>query len=245
MKKWLWTLMAFVSFFSLGSWMTQQEARAQEVQFELLGALGAGSSYLDNNALGSTEFNVVGGLHLSVLFRFDVGVGVGLNFNWKMLNQRVEESQLNYALEIRNREFTLQHPSFGVTFRYLIAKIFDVGLWLNYGFGSAKIDYKRGSMNTTVADAFGLISNGRRANLDWDLQSFEIGISGSFAWEIPSLPALSVLIGLEAFLDASRMMAADSTLSNARDMKGKHLDENSVTTLGLMLSFGARYDVGF
>ena len=244
-KKWLWTLMALVCFFSLGSWMTQREAQAQEVQFELLGTLGAGSSILDNKALGDTEFNILGGLHFSTLFRFDVGVAIGLNFNWTMLNQRLDESKLTYALEIRDREFTLQHPSFGVTFRYLIKDIFDLGLWLNYGFGNAKIDFRKGSMNETVAEAYGLIHNNRRANLKWDLQSFELGVSGYFAWDIPSLPELSIIVGLQGFFDVSRMRSSDSTLSDARDMSGKHLDENSVSTVGFMVVFGGRYNLKF
>ena len=253
MKKWLLALVAFVTFFSFGGWMTQNEAQAQEVEFELLGKLGGGSSYLGNKSLGDTEFNVLGGLDLTVLCRFDLGIGIGLNFNWTMLSQRMDETKLNYALEMRDREFTLQHPSFGVAFRYLIKDIFDVGLWLNYGFGSAKIDYRKDNangrsngMNEKVAQAYGLIdSNNRRANLKWDLQSFEIGIVGAFAWRLPAVPELSILVGLQMFLDASRMIASDQTLAEAVDMKGEHLDENSETTLGIMLVFGARYDLRF
>jgi hypothetical protein len=234
-----------VTIFSFGSLMTQKEAQAQQVEFELLGKFGAGNSYLDVSSLGVPEFNVLGGLQMSVLCRFDLGLAIGLNFNWTMLHQRIGETQLNYALEWRNREMTIQHPSFGVAFRYMIYDLFDIGLWLNYGFGSNEIEYKKGSQNDMVASAYGMMANNRRANLDWDLQSFEIGLAGIFSWRIPAVPELNVLVGLQLFLDASRMLAADSTLTEARDIHGNNLDENTLTTIGFMLVFGARYDLKF
>lgn len=245
MKKWLLTLMAFVTFFSFGGLMSQNEAQAQEVEFELLGKLGGGSTYFKNASLGDSEFNILGGLQMTVLCRFDLGLAIGVNFNWSMINQRLDETQLNYALEWKDREVTVQHPSFGVAFRYILLDMLDLGLWVNYGFGSVAIDYRKGTMNETVASAYGLMANGRRSNLKWDLQSFEMGVMGEFAWHIPAVPELAILVGLQLYLDASRMLASDSTLSEARDMHNNKLDENSVTTIGFMVVFGARYDLRF
>ena len=97
MKKYFLTLLAFVLFFSFASMTTPQTAQAEEVQFELLGKLGGGNNSLEKESLGDPLFDVAGGLQLSAIFRFDMGVGVGINFNWTMLDQLMANSQLIFT----------------------------------------------------------------------------------------------------------------------------------------------------
>ena len=238
MKKTLGMLLALVVFLTFGSFVMQHEAQAEEVQFELLGKVGGTSSTFDKASLGDPIFDVSGGLDFSVLFRFPVGVGIGLNLNWTMATQRLERTKLTYALEAKKREVVTQYPSIGLALRYQAGGIFDLGLWMNYGFGSVDIDYN--NMNGAVASAFGL----KNANLSWDLQTFELGIMGAFAYRIEKIN-LDVMFGLQAYIDFSRMLADDSTLENARDIHGRALDENSVYAGGFAVVFGARYDLIF
>ena len=236
-KKYFLTLLAFVLFFSFASMTTSQTAQAEEVQFELLGKLGGGNSSLEKESLGDPLFDVAGGLQLSAIFRFEMGVGVGINFNWTMLDQLMANSQLTYALDTNKREITVQHPSFGLTFRYELKELIDLGLWMNYGFGSVNINYDY--RDTTVANAYGL---GAGTILEWDLQTFEIGIMAAFFYKITSIN-LDILVGLQGYFDGSRMTAANNSLLNASDIKGRRLDENAIYSGGFNIVFGARYDL--
>lgn len=238
MKKCLWSVLAFLLFLPLCCLGMSTQAQAEQVQFELLGKLGGTSNTYKKSSLGDPIFDVSGGLTFSTLFRFDMGVGIGLNLNWTMIEQRMDETKLTYALEARERYTTFQLPSIGLAFRYEIASIADFGLWLNYGFGSDEIDYK--SMNNNVATAFGL----NRANLEWDLQSIEIGIMLAFMYKIKSIN-FDVVFGIQGFVDVSRMRASDSSLNQAEDISGRHLDENTVYTGGFHVVFGGRYDLFF
>lgn len=234
-KKCLLTLFAFITFFSFSFAFEKPQAQAHEVEVELLGKLGAMSTYIDKESLGDPEFNVSGGLMLTGLFRFDAGFGVGLNFNWQMSEQRLDVSKLTYALNAHNRWMTVQNPSFGFTFRYAPSDIFDLALWLNYGFGSVDVDMDIEA--NPVADAFGLAN----ANLNWNQQTFEIGLMAAFVWPIPNID-LSVVIGLQLYADFSRMYADDRSLNEAIDLHGRYLDENEIYNVGFNVSFGLRYD---
>lgn len=243
MKKCFLTLLAFATILISGFGFSSQ-ASAQAVEFELLGKLGGGGTFIDKASLGDSEFNVAGGLQTSVLFRFKNGAAVGLNFNWTMLNQQLDQTKLTYALKMKDRSLTTQYPSIGITARYLAKEIIDLGVWMNYGFGSAAIDYDKKAFDKTLGKAYNLVSNsGRVANFDWDMQTLEIGLMGAFVWVIPSVPELSVVVGLQFYADFSRLDRADSTLQDARDINGRRLDENSIQTLGFNIVFGARYDL--
>lgn len=237
-KSWI-TWLAFLAFFICGFHAHTSEARADNaVQFELLGKLGGMSNFIDKESFGDTQFDVAGGLAVSALFRFDMGVGIGLNFNWEMSKQRLELSQLTYALEARDRYATVQLPSFGFTFRYMMSPYFDAGFWINYGFGSLAEDMRVG--NSTVASAYG-ISN---ANLKWNMQAVEVGIMGAFCWETP-LDNLFLVIGIQLYADFARLTAKDSSLDMARDVGGRRLDENGIDSIGFNIQFGVRYDLTF
>ena len=161
-----------------------------------------------------------------------------------MLNQQLDQTKLTYALKMKDRSLTTQYPSIGLTARYLVKEIIDLGVWLNYGFGSAAIDYDKKAFDKTLGKAYNLVSNGGRvANFDWDMQTLEIGLMGAFVWTIPKVPELSVVVGLQFYADFSRLDRADSTLQDARDIHGRRLDENSMQTLGFNIVFGARYDL--
>ena len=103
MKKCLWSLLAFLLFLPVCSLSLPSQAEAEQVQFELLGKLGGTSNTYKKSSLGDPIFDVSGGLTFSTLFRFDMGVGIGLNFNWTMIEQRMEETKLTYALEAHER----------------------------------------------------------------------------------------------------------------------------------------------
>lgn len=236
MKKYFLTLLAFVMFFSFASMTAPQTAQAEEVQFELLGKLGGGNNALDKESLGDPTFDVAGGLQVSVLFRFDIGVGIGVNLNWTMLSQRLERTQLIYALETKSQEMITQHPSFGLALRYEVMDLVDLGLWLNYGFGSVEINYDK--VHSTVASAYGL----NNANLDWDMQTFEMGLMAAFFYKITSIN-LDIMVGIQGYVDFSRMTAKDETLMNAKDIEGRELHTNAIYTGGFNIVFGARYDL--
>ena len=217
-------------------------AEAEQVQFELLGKLGGTSNTYSKNSLGDPIFDVSGGLTFSTLFRFDMGVGIGLNFNWTMVEQWMDETKLTYALTAKERNTTFQLPSIGIAFRYEVAEIADFGLWLNYGFGSNAIDYKYANRET--ADLVKVAFNLNRANLEWELQSVEVGIMLAFMYKIEAA-SLDLVFGIQGFLDVSRMRAADSSLNMAIDLHGRHLDENTAYTGGFHIVVGARYDLMF
>jgi len=238
-KKWLWTLLALAMFLPL-SGLASSDARAEEVQFELLGKLGGAGNSIDKISLGDPSFDVAGGLSLAAMFRFEMGIGIGLNFNWTMTVPLLDQTQLTYALDARKREMTIQHPSIGLVLRYQPMEQIDLGFWMNYGFGSASIDYDTRNMNNTVAEAYRL----NDAHLDWELQTFELGLMGAFVYKIKKVN-IDVLIGLQAFFDFSRMVASDDTLRDARDISGRHLEDNSINTAGFNIVFGARYDLVF
>lgn len=238
MKKLIWTVTALVMMTLCGSLGFQQTAQAEEVQFELLGKLGGSSDNLDKISLGDPIFDVSGGLEIAAMFRFDMGIGVGLNFNWTMIRHRLEQTKLTYAMEARNRKATVQHPSIGLVLRYEMLNLLDLGLWMNYGFGSIKNSYD--DLNPTVMSAYGLTD----AHFKWDLQTFELGIMCAFMYKITNIN-LDVIVGLQGFVDFSRMLADDDSLRDARDITGRHLDENSLYTVGFNIVFGARYDLIF
>lgn len=238
MKKLLLTLLALFTFVSFSGLLMQQEAQAEEVQFELLGKLGGTSDNLEKISLGDPIFDVSGGLEMAVLFRFEMGVGVGLNFNWTMINHRLEQTKLTSALNAKEREMTVQHPSVGLVVRYEMMDLVDLGVWMNYGFGSVKNEYSR--WEKPVAAAYGL----QGANLEWDMQTFELGIMAAFMYKITKIN-LDVIVGLQGFVDFSRMLAEDSSLDNAMDIGGRHLDENKLYSVGFHVVFGARYDLVF
>jgi len=137
-KKWLWTLLALAMVFPL-SGLVASQAQAEEVQFELLGRLGGTDNKMDKVSLGDPAFDVAGGLEIAALFRFEMGIGIGLNFNWTMSRPLLDQTKLTYALNARERQMTVQNPSIGLTLRYEMMDIVDFGLWMNYGFGSASI----------------------------------------------------------------------------------------------------------
>ncbi len=243
MKKCFLTLLAFATILISGLGFSSQ-ASAQAVEFELLGKLGGAGTYIDKESFGDSEFNVGGGLQASVLFRFKAGAAVGINFNWTMLSQDLDHSKLTYALKMKDRILTTQYPAIGLSFRYLVKEIFDLGAWINYGFGSASIDYNKRTFDTTLGKAYNLVSpGGRIANLEWDMQTLEIGLMGAFVWTIPKVPELGVVVGLQLYADFNRLDRADSTLQDARDIHGRRLDENSIQTIGFNIIFGARYDL--
>lgn len=226
-------------FLSFGMLSMPQEAQAEEVQFELLGKLGGTGDSVKKISLGDPKFEVSGGLEIAALFRFDMGIGVGLNFNWTMVKHRLDQTQLTYALEATNRKMVVQHPSVGLVLRYEMIDIVDLGLWMNYGFGHTDISYDS-DWNEAAASSYGL----NDANLKWQLQTFELGLMAAFMYKITSIN-LDVIVGLQGFVDFSRMVADDDTLKNARDIHGRHLDENSIYSGGFHIVFGARYDLIF
>ncbi|MBR4985537.1 MAG: hypothetical protein IKY83_07355 [Proteobacteria bacterium] len=239
MKKTLWMLLALMMTLTVGTLAAPQTAQAEEVQFELLGKLGGTGDFLGNESLGDPIFNVSGGLQITALFRFDMGVGVGLDFNWTMAAHRLGQTKLTTTLESREREMVVQHPSIGLTLRYEYNNLLDLGLWMNYGFGSVKNTYNKG-FNSIAAEAFGITTN----ELEWDLQTFELGLMCAFMYKITKIN-LDVIIGLQGYVDFSRMISDAEYMTTIRDMDNEHMDENSLYSLGFNLVFGARYDLLF
>lgn len=238
LKKIITALLTALTVFSMGLLFAPQKAHANAIQFELLGKLGGEGNFLDKLSLGDPEFNVAGGLQLDALFRFDMGIGIGLNFNWNMTQQRLNLSKLTYAMQARDRWLTVQYPSIGLMLRYQVNPMLDLGAWFNYGFGS--VDYDMDIENPVAAQAFGL----NNAKLEYDLQTFEMGIMAAFTWQVPDID-LEIVIGGQLFADFSRMDADDRSLESARDIHGRRLDENNIYAIGFNVIFGARYDLYF
>jgi len=237
MKKWLISLLAFLTAFTIINFSATKEAHAQ-LSLELIGKLGGVSTYIEKESFGDSIFDVGGGLQFSTLFRFEQGTAVGLNFNWTMIEQRLKRSELSNELGVTERWMTVQHPSFGFALRHAFVDFFELGLWINYGFGTVNIDWK--GMDTKIAESYGL----NNANLSWRLQSFELGLLLQFRWNIPTTH-LYAIFGLQGFMDISRMYARDSSLANAIDRSGRNLDENSINTFGFLFVFGLSYDFFF
>ena len=208
------------------------------VEVELLGKLGGMSNFIEKESFGDTQFDIAGGLMFNALFRFDMGVGVGLNFNWEMSRQRLELSKLTYALQARDRVATVQMPSCGFTLHYAPNRYFDSGFWINYGFGSYEAEMN--VTNSVAASAFELTG----ANLKWDMQAVEIGILGEFTWDLP-VDGLALVIGGQIYANFARLFADDSTLDNARDLHGRRVDENRIDSIGFNVVFGMRYSYWF
>ncbi len=248
MKRCFLAFIAFLMAFGAFDLATSREAQAQ-VSVELVGKLGGEANFFDNEWLGDSKFDVSGGLRLSGLVRFANNFGVGLNFNWTMSDQRLQSGKgLPYELEdYSKREVVVQHPSFGVAFRYMFIDMVDLGLWFDYGFGSVKFDPVRPSEKTYAkAHEMNYCVDAHCANmldLDYDLQTFEMGILAHARWYIPNT-TLAVIVGAEMFLDFSRMLADDSRM--AMIFRGKRgYDENSVNSFGFHFVFGMSYDFYF
>lgn len=246
MKKSLLSFMALLVFFVSGLIGRADVAEAQSydhvgqsaVEVELLGKIGGMSNFIEKESFGDTQFDISGGLMVTALFRFDMGVGVGVNFNWEMSRQQLGVSKLTYALEARERVATVQTPSFGFTFHYASSKYFDMGMWINYGFGSYETDMV--VHNEVAASAFNLTG----ATLKWDMQAVEIGLSGAFTWDLP-VDGLALVFGAQIFANFARLMAVDSTLDNARDLHGRRVDKNHIDSVGFNIVFGVRYGYWF
>lgn len=239
MKKFLLTSVAFLMVLVFLGLSNPKEAQAQ-LSLELLGKLGGASTYLTKESFGDSIFDVTGGLQFSPILRFEMGLGIGLNINWTMIEQRLKKNELTNELGVTDRWMTTQHPSFGLTMRYEIFEFLEAGIFLNYGFGSVKLDLQGVNSQPNVAAKYGL--NG--ANLKWSLQSFEIGFLTNFAWRIPNT-FFSVVLGMQFYMDFSRMYAADDSLSNSTDAKNRNVDENGINTFGFLFTFGGRYDFHF
>ncbi|MCL2325339.1 MAG: hypothetical protein FWC40_02395 [Proteobacteria bacterium] len=237
MKKWLLSLLAFLTAFTIINFSAPKEAHAQ-LSLELIGKLGGKSTYIEKESFGDSIFDVGGGLQFTTLFRFEQGTAVGLNFNWTMIEQRLKRSELSEELGVTERWMTVQHPSFGFALRHAFVDFAEFGLWLNYGFGTVNIDWK--GMNIDSARRYGLDN----ANLKWKLQSFELGLLLQFRWNIPSTH-LHAIFGLQGFMDISRMYPSDNSLAKAKDRNDRNLDENSINTFGFMFVFGLSYDFYF
>ena len=246
MKKILLALLAFLTFAAYGlvghsriaAAETADHSGQSAVEFELLGKLGGMSNFIDKESFGDTQFDVSGGLMLTAMFRFDMGIGLGVNFNWEMSRQRLELSKLTYALQAQDRRGVVQLLSFGFTLHYATSKYFDTGFWINYGFGSyaAEMDI----MNQVAASAYNL----QGANLKWDMQAVEFGLMGSFTWDLP-VDGLALVIGGQLFASFSRDFAVDSTLDNGQDERGRSVDDNHLHLVGFNIHFGIRYSYWF
>lgn len=206
---------------------TSREAQAQ-ISVEVLGKLGGVSTYLDNERYGDSIFDVGGGLNFAGIMRFEKGFGVGLNLNWTMIDQRLKrakEDRMPGASALTKREMVTQHPSFGLTLRYFLFDIFDLGLWINYGFGNVKMKFSPSNVLGPLATT---------ESFKWKAQSFDFGFIGQVAWLIPNTD-LSVLVGGHFFGVVSRLYA-DGT---------SQLEENSLFTIGFTINIGLRYDFFF
>ena len=175
MKRFLVLVLTFLTAFCAFGLANSEEANAQ-VSLELVGKLGGASNYFDDDWLGDPRFSVSGGLKLAALVRFDVGFGVGLNFNWQMADQKLRYGGLQKELlDKHNRNVVVQHPSFGVTFRYLFIDMLGAGIWFNYGFGNVKFDsINFDEKNTDITVPPGYLN---RPELKYQLQTFEIAVN--------------------------------------------------------------------
>ena len=245
--------LAGLVMFCVSALSFSNEAQAQ-LSFELLGKVGAGANweglYADKNDPTITAFygdsliDVAGGLEFGVLLRFEMGFAVGLNFNWNMFSQYLDEVSA-YEIEVKEkkeepaqhyiidttdltkkqRRMTVQHPSIGLTLRYAFVDMFEVGIWVNYGFGSISMQFDTGKEGIFFPEYNG-------ESFDWDLQTFEFGLLAQLSWRIPST-TLSVLVGAHVFCDYSRVLADDTSL----------IDESDLTTFGFTFNVGARFDI--
>jgi len=238
--------LAFLAAFGAYDMATSREASAQ-VSVELVGKLGGESNYFDDEWLGDTKFGVSGGLRLSGLVRFANNVGVGLNFNWTMSEQRLKVKGLADALGDDSRRYvTIQHPSFGVNVRYMFLDMIDVGIWLNYAFGSADFDFVDPAADKEQAARDMNYDVGEKGHPNYvdtlfENQTFEFGILAHFRWYIPNTTC-AVIVGAEFFMDFSAMEADDTRMHTVRFNDKKHLDETSMQSYGIQFVFGAGYD---
>ncbi|MFA5624802.1 MAG: hypothetical protein WC966_07080 [Bradymonadales bacterium] len=227
MKRFILSLVGAALVFMLGGFGLAKEAQAQ-ISVEVLGKLGGVSTFIENERYGDSIFDVGGGLNFAGIVRFEQGFGIGLNLNWTMVDQRLKRAnplRMPGSERLTKREMVVQHPSFGVTARYFIADIFDLGLWLNYGFGNVKMKFSP----SAELGPLNLIES-----FKWSAQSFDFGLIGQVAWLIPNTD-LSVLFGGHIFGVVSRLYA-DGT---------SQIEENSLFTMGFTINIGVRYDFYF
>ena len=249
MKRIFLMTMAFLMALGAFDLATSREAQAQ-VSLELVGKLGGESNWVRDEWLGDSKFGVAGGLRFAALARFSNNFGVGLNFNWTMSNQRVDVKRMQLDLGDRNRrDVVVQHPSFGVTFRYLIINMIDVGIWANYGFGSIKYDGIKPAKGMEQAALdwkynTGSLTSPNYVDLNYDLQTFELGFLAQCAWYIPDT-TLAIIVGAEFFMNFSYMEASDTRMYDVEYKGEGRKDENHLDSFGFGFVFGIGYDFYF
>lgn len=249
MKRIFLLSLAFLMAFCALDLATSREAEAQ-ISLELVGKLGGESNWVKDEWLGDSKFGVAGGLRFSALARFANNFGVGLNFNWTMSNQRLDVKRMQLDLGDRNRrDVVVQHPSFGVTFRYLLINMIDLGIWANYGFGSVKYDpirptdeHKQDALNwhyNTNTPA-----SPQYVDLAYDLQTFELGFLAQCSWYIPNT-TVAIIVGAEFFMNFSYMEATDTRMYDVAYKDEGRKDENHLDSFGFGFVFGVGYDFYF
>lgn len=246
MKRYFLLFLAFLAGFCAIDMATSRDAEAQ-VSLELVGKLGGASNYFDDEWLGDTKFGVSGGLRFSGMVRFANNFGVGLNLNWTMADQKLQVKGLAEALGDDSRRYAvIQHPSFGITFRYLVIDMVDLGMWMNYGFGSVTFDqveptseYAQDAldMNYNV----GTLRSPDYVDLEYQFQTFELGLLAHCRWYVPNT-TLAIIVGAEFFMNFSSMESEDTRMHSVTYHEKKHLDENSSQSFGFQFVFGAGYD---
>ena len=246
MKRFLLLFLAFFTAFGALNLATSRDAEAQ-VSLELVGKLGGTSNYFDDEWLGDTKFGVSGGLRFATLVRFANNFGVGLNLNWTMTDQKLQVKGLAEALGDDSRRYAVvQHPSFGITFRYLVIDMIDLGLWMNYGFGSVNFDPIEPTAEHAQAALdmnynVGTLRAPEYVSLEYQLQTFELGLLAHCRWYVPNT-TLAIIVGAEFFMNFSSMESEDTRMHSVVYHNKKHLDENSTQSFGFQFVFGLGYD---
>lgn len=249
MKRIIMMTLAFLMALGALDMATSRDAEAQ-ISLELVGKLGGESNWVRDEWLGDSKFGVSGGLRFAALARFSNNFGVGLNFNWTMADQRLDVKRMQLDLGDRSRRnVVIQHPSFGVTFRYLLINMIDIGIWANYGFGSVKYDPIRPT-DATKADALAWkyntdsLTSPSYVDLNYDLQTFELGFLAHCSWYIPNT-TLAIIVGAEFFMNFSYMEASDTRMYDVKYKDEGYKDENHLDSFGFAFVFGVGYDFYF
>ncbi len=203
-----------VSLMALTLVAEPQSASAQ-VSFEVAAKVGVASASIDNVAHGDPVFDVGGGFQAAALLRFVGGIGAGLNFNYFYDSHRMSGTD-GVANPAKSMSFS--SPSVGIVARYRLMEAVEAGAWLNYAFGSSKVEFTGGGKT------------------EWDIQGFELGAQIQLAYQMKPYKTF-ILAGAYGFVQYNTLFIDRSSSSNP----GSYSDMTTYN-YGIGATVGVRFD---
>ncbi|MDX9724162.1 MAG: hypothetical protein RBU37_25665 [Myxococcota bacterium] len=192
-------------------WLVPQQSDAQ-VMLEVNGKVGATSATISDISYGDPIFDIGGGVQAAAMIRFVGGIAAGLNFNIQYDGHRMTGNP-------RGDSMSFFVPSVGVTARYELMPMVNVGAWLNYCFGSASV--AKGNQEAS-----------------WAVQGFEGGASLALNYQMKPYKTF-VILGLYAYFEYLQLFLDENNLSE----KTNYTDMNAPNNIGIGALLGVRFDL--